>query len=340
MRDNQPCQKGDVLAFIQSSVDVNAMLDLEKKLTQNIAEVSATGALGDLQPFYSSLLKAQAALSIFHHTASFDKQIEQLNRQLKTYHTLNKSLAAQQQIATQELQLAMEKFKTDSILYTQKVTAAMDFNQSKAVLLQQKRTTMAIETTRISNELQVNQIQKQISDLNIQKEEQSQILSLSLTNAATELYGQIEKWKETYLFIATGTGRIAYLGFFETDAFVESNRPLFSIVPNEGKMMARAELPIRGSGRVKVGQNVNIRLENYPFEQFGMVRGTLHSISEIPNEEKYYVSIELPDNLYTSQRKTLTFKQQLSGTTEIITEDLRLLERFFHQFRKLLVPVK
>jgi len=99
--------------------------------------------------------------------------------------------------------------------------------------------------------------------------------------------------------------------------------------------MARAELPIFSSGKVKVGQQVNIRLENYPFEQFGLLRGSITSISEIPNENKYFVTIELPQKLITSQNKAIAFKQQLTGTTEIITEDLRLLERFFYQFRRL-----
>jgi hypothetical protein len=65
------------------------------------------------------------------------------------------------------------------------------------------------------------------------------------------------------------------------------------------------------------------------------LRGTVQSVSEVPNEQKYYVVIELPSQLVTSQKQVITFKQQLSGTTEIITEDLRLLERFFYQFRRL-----
>ena len=88
---------------------------------------------------------------------------------------------------------------------------------------------------------------------------------------------------------------------------------------------------------MKEGQGVNIRLENYPFEQFGLLHGKISSISVMPGEDKYWVTIELPEHLVTNQNKTLAFKQQLSGTTEIITEDLRLLERFFYQFRKLVL---
>lgn len=211
----------------------------------------------------------------------------------------------------------------------------MDFNQAKTAWLQQQRAFRTIETNLISNELQVNQIQKQINDLELQKTEQQQKLELNFANATHELIAQIRKWKETYLITSTGSGRVAYLGFLENEMFTDAGKPLFSIIPNGGALTARAELPVFGSGKVKVGQQVNIRLENYPFEQFGLLRGVITSISEIPNEKKYLVTIKLPETLITSQNKIINFTQQLSGTTEIITDDLRLLERLFYQLRKL-----
>ena len=53
-----------------------------------------------------------------------------------------------------------------------------------------------------------------------------------------------------------------------------------------------------------------------------------HTIS-VGELNEILVTIELPAQLITSQNKTINFTQQLTGTTEIITEDLRSLERFF-----------
>jgi len=39
--------------------------------------------------------------------------------------------------------------------------------------------------------------------------------------------------------------------------------------------------------------------------------------------------------LVTSYNKEIPFKQEMRGTAEIITEDLRLIERFFYQFKEL-----
>ncbi len=333
--DNAACKAGDVVAVIQSNTNLQAVLELEPQIIAN-APVSLSSSVGELQPYLSAFTQAQVNFTVFTETASFDKQIEQLTKQLATYKKLNKALLAQQQLAKQELQLALQKFKTDSILFEQKVTAALDFNTAKTAWLQQQRNVRNLETGLINNELQAGQLEQQITTLELQKEEQAQKLTLHVANTRQELLSQLARWKEIYLLTAPIAGQVAYLGFLENDLNVETGKPIFSIIPDKGVLMARAELPLQGSGKVKAGQQVNIRLANYPYEQFGLLRGTVQSVSEIPSEAKYFVNIALPPDLITSQKRIIPFKQQLSGTTEIITEELRLLERFFYEFRRLI----
>jgi hypothetical protein len=66
-----------------------------------------------------------------------------------------------------------------------------------------------------------------------------------------------------------------------------------------------------------------------------MLRGQIESISDVPEKEKYTVLISLPEGMISTYNKHLTFRPQLQGETEIITEDLRVLERVFYEFRKL-----
>lgn len=214
----------------------------------------------------------------------------------------------------------------------------MDFNIARTSWLQQQRNSRNAEMALLNNEIQINSLEKQIGDLEIQKKEQEQKLELDKKQTQQLALAQIAKWKENFLFISPISGRLSYLGFLEEGGHLEAGRSIFSIVPGGGQLVARAELPLHGSGKVKEGQSVNIRLENYPFEQFGLLRGTVASISAMPDQDKYWMIISLPDQLMTSQKKLLPFKQQLTGTTEVITEDLRLLERFFYQFRRLVRP--
>jgi hypothetical protein len=326
----------EVFGYIQSTTSWKAVLALEDAIIKDVRYEHSYGPLGELEPAWSRLITETAALKNFEEAQVFDKQILQLKKQEATYTRLGVSLQEQNELAKQELALAKERFKTDSVLYVQQVTAAMDFNQAKTTLLQQMRASKNAEMALLNNELQLNQLAKQINDLELQKAEQEQRLTLAAENARKELLAHILKWKQTYLLTATETGKVAWLGIMENDKFIEAGKPVATIIPKTGSLTARADLPIRGSGKVKAGQRVNIKLENYPFEEYGSITGKIISISEVPAEDKYFVTVELPEGLKTNLSQTLPFKQQLAGTTEIITEDLRLLERVVYQFRRLL----
>ncbi|MDN5811240.1 MAG: HlyD family efflux transporter periplasmic adaptor subunit, partial [Tetragenococcus koreensis] len=90
-------------------------------------------------------------------------------------------------------------------------------------------------------------------------------------------------------------------------------------------------------GKIKIGQKVNVSLNNYPDTEFGTLRGTVQHISALPDKDRrYLIDVQLPKKLTTSYNKEIEFKQEMAGSAEIITEDLRLIERFFYQFREIL----
>lgn len=102
-------------------------------------------------------------------------------------------------------------------------------------------------------------------------------------------------------------------------------------------LIAKLKSPAQNSGKIKTGQIVNIRLENYPDTEFGILKGIVKSISLIPDKEGLYlIDVELPQILITSYNIEIDFKQEMRGTAEIVTEDLRLIERFFYQFKEVL----
>ena len=49
----------------------------------------------------------------------------------------------------------------------------------------------------------------------------------------------------------------------------------------------------------------------------------------------YLIDVELPQELITTYNKTIDFRQEMKGTADIVTEDLRLIERFFYQLRNI-----
>ena len=116
---------------------------------------------------------------------------------------------------------------------------------------------------------------------------------------------------------------------------VSAGDHICSIIPDHtGGYVARLKAPEANSGKITKGQKVNIKLFNYPVTEYGHISGRISSISTLPSPEGFYwVEVILTNELQTSYNIEIPFKLEMSGTAEIITEDLRLCERFFYRLK-------
>jgi HlyD family secretion protein len=114
---------------------------------------------------------------------------------------------------------------------------------------------------------------------------------------------------------------------------------MFAIIPsNENGYVGKVKAVVQNSGKIKIGQTVNIRLANYPDREFGILKGKVKSMSLTPDKDgNLLLNISLPNGLNTSFKKEIQFQQEMSGTADIITEDLRLIERLLYQFRSVFI---
>ncbi len=109
-----------------------------------------------------------------------------------------------------------------------------------------------------------------------------------------------------------------------------------AIVPVHGKdIIGSLQIPTHGFGKVKQGQEVIIRLNNYPYMEFGVLKGFIKNISTIPNKDFYYAEVDSLDGMTTTYGIEIECSQSLSGTAEIITEDTRLLYRLIRPVKSL-----
>ena len=148
------------------------------------------------------------------------------------------------------------------------------------------------------------------------------------------LKAQINLWKNTYLLISPIQGVVSFTKFWSANQSVIKDEPVVSIVPLEpGNFLGRINLKMQRSGKVKSGMLVNIKLSGYPYLEYGIVRGIVKSKSLVPSGDAYVIDIALPNGLTTLYGKPLDFTQNMQGTAEIITEDIRLLQKIVNPFR-------
>lgn len=166
-------------------------------------------------------------------------------------------------------------------------------------------------------------------------------MRLDLLASYHELSDQLKKWEQTYVFKSPFDGRVEFLSFWADGQFVQAGEDVFGIVPKENVVLGQMLLPAVGAGKVEIGSVVSIKLEDYPYAEFGSIMGRVKSMSLITNEHKteqstvntYLVLVEMPDGLITNYGDKLDFKYEIGGLADIIVKDRRLIERLFDNIK-------
>lgn len=234
-------------------------------------------------------------------------------------------------------------FRKDSTLFSKNITAKADIERSIIAKANSELDYKAIDKEINNTSYQINATQNQAQVIAIEKATKEREMIINMFNSYYDLIDAIKKWEQTYVFVAPIDGKVDFLSFIKNNDFIQSGQELFKIIPNKNRIIGQVNLPEVGSGKVKVGQNVIIKLDNYPYNEYGSVKGKVTRISLATNQQtlsdnqnkinSYLVDISLPFGLKTNYGMELNFHAEAKGSAEIITEDRRLIERFFDNLR-------
>ena len=340
-------RQGQLLALIDNTAKIEDMLLLRERMEywrEQEYDAAVGGMLfderylqlGEIQGAYTSFM------SVLHDYCTFLKQdyyhwkVESSKKQLADRKNYLRLAQNQYELSSMEEQLSKRIYRRDSILFYRNTVAEAEYDESKRIYLQymQGRESMRMSLSQI--EIQIEQGKENLLDIRHQALTEEQKYRVTLKNVIEQLLAGIKSWEQNYLLVAPFNGYLTYMCVWSRNQNVISGESIFVIAPQrESQPVGKALLPIQGSGKVKVGQTVNIRLDNYPDMEFGYVLGRIHSVSPVPTEKgMYVVDIELPAGLVTNYGKRLPLTRELKGDAEIVTEDMRLIERILSPLRK------
>jgi HlyD family secretion protein len=176
-----------------------------------------------------------------------------------------------------------------------------------------------------------------MTDLQLQQEKEKNRLLIELSASYRNLKAQTDIWENRYLLIAPVSGKCIFTQYRSINQNITVGESVLSIIPiDTDKIIGRMLLPIQGAGKVKKNQRVNIRLENFPYMEFGQLEGKISKIAEMPDKKGfYYIEVQFPNGMITSYGKQVPFSQNIHGQAEIITKNIRLLYRIIQPIRSL-----
>lgn len=294
--------------------------------------------LGDIEASYALFensyiqYKLNSKLQPFSNEALANRySISELSSRLN-------SLKAQRDINKTELDFKLKDLERSKSLFEKGIISSQDYDNKQLEIAQAQRNYKNYETSISQIREAINNAQKNSKGTEINREKEEMILLKNVIQTFNQLKKNIKDWENRYVLKSNINGKVSFLNVWNENQTVNQGDLVFTIIPsNNSSFIAKLRSPAQNSGKIKVGQTVNIKLESYPEAEFGTLQGTISSISLTPNQDgQYLIDVNLPKTLTTSYNKTLIFKQEMKGVAEIITEDLRLIERFFYQFKNVL----
>jgi multidrug resistance efflux pump len=346
--NNQLVKKGDVLLVIDNPADYKAILKIDStiKLIESnsvndtslqLAVGNDWGEIGELTPAFLQFLKSYGDYKIFNELNPQLQEITIIDRELLEYQVLQGKYQNQENIYKEEFSLIEKDYNRYKTLFESQSISAQEFENKNREYLSSKRNYENVKITNINNKLTINNLEKNKLQLQMQAYQEKEKHLQELNQSIKSLKSQIETWEQTYLIKAPIDGKVSLFNFWTKNQNIKQGDEVLSIVPTEKQeVIAKLSLPVQNSGKLKQGQVVNIKLNNYQFQEYGMLKGYVKNISLMPKDQNYSIEVSLPDALTTSYHKELEYKQEMQGTADVITEDLSVFDRVFYQFRKIL----
>lgn len=348
VKNNQIVKSGDYLAVIQNPASVEDVICLKKYMSDYLNNKDSVMELPDkdlklgvLQTSYSNLYQALFEYKKYKEYKYSINKINMIKEQYKSLSAYSINLKNQKNIVSDQMNLTSKEFLRDSVLYEKGLISLENFEQSKKQSLSGKLELENMNSMLNNVNMQLAQLQESLIDSENTFRETENKYIVGINNLITQLFAEIQSWEINYVLIAPIDGKLTFNNYWSKNQNVITGEEIFNIIPNDnGILLAKAYVPVTRSGKIKVGQRVNIRLENFPDTEFGIVKGVVENISKVPSitaEGSYYYTAEiaLPNGLVTSYKKELPYYPEMNGNAEIVTNDLSLLARILLPIRKI-----
>lgn len=299
----------------------------------------------------AQLGEIESAYAVFQK----DYQAQQLNKNLQPFEVENRAqnseniqikerleiLQQQKVINESELQLQKNEVNRFETLFNKGIVSTQEMEAKKLNYLQAQKNYRSLlsSISQLRSSLIDNTKSSQSSHINSTKEEVN--LGRNMAQSFYQLKKVIKDWELNYALKSSISGVITFLQVWTENQTINSGDNVFSIIPDaRNGFVGKVKAPALNSGKIKVGQKVNIRLANFPDREFGVLYGKIQNISLVPDKDgNLLLDVALPNGLETSYKKQIIFQQEMKGSAEIVTEDLRLLERILYQFKNIFEQV-
>jgi len=337
VKQNDNVVAGQPLAYIESTADHVQVINLLAKLRElqktirpdnpaiiHFLDHTDEAQLGELQgsyqTFYQEYLSYKSSVEngfYVRKRAYLDKDLADLNKQ-------EQQLNAQKTIQQRDYTLAEQDFHIYQKLVQQKASTPSELRDQESKYLAKKSQLVQTDASLVTANTNYVAKQKEILELDNQIDQEK----FKFLQALNSLVSQAEDWKSKYVLTASQTGRLQFASIVQENDVLNPNQEVFYINPGDEQFFGEMMIPQMSMGKVKEGQQVLIKLRSYPFEEYGMLKGRIKYISDVPYKDSVFLSrVDFKVRKTSDMKRPIHLKQGMIADAEIVTQDATILQR-------------
>lgn len=194
------------------------------------------------------------------------------------------------------LRLAQDTYDAGRSLHERQLFSTLQLRQREEAVISARQSLATIQRERQRNTEALDRLDAEEGQLRAQRDETS--ASVAVTHAQLEQRHAEHLVEHGTVLVAGKTGRIVALQA-RAGATVQPGRALAIILPPGATLQAEIWAPSRAAGFIQVGDRVRLMYDAFPYQKFGVGRGTVASIAGAPTDPAdLSVPIETREALY------------------------------------------
>lgn len=334
VKDGTAVDKNTDIAYLESVADHHQVLHLLDKMKQvrsstiELADlkdiVTPTELeLGEVQNSYQNFYLAYLNYVAINKEGIYQKRKNFIQNEVKYINEQNQRIQQSFDLQKRELALAEEEYAKYQILAEKKVISQLELQQKEALLLAKRQSIPQTENTIIGNQSSRLSKDKEMSEINNQMFEEEKKFYQSLNTFISDA----ENWKKQYVISSPAKGTLIYGDFLQENQLIKMGEELFYVNANKDDYYGEILIPQSKSSKVKVGQEVLIKVQSYPYQEYGYLRGRIDYISDIPIRDSVFFSkVSLSRN---EKDSVIKLKPGILADADIITENQSIIKRIW-----------
>ncbi|MEO1258171.1 MAG: HlyD family efflux transporter periplasmic adaptor subunit [Bacteroidota bacterium] len=353
VKEGDLVSKNELIAIFETDADVDDILELENDLDQLFTmDVDAIRAFipnrnleldQQLNVQYEDFISSLEFVPLSGGNPIDQEAVNSVRSEIKQIEYSNNRLKDAINSANAEIKSIEELLNNTRDVYEKNPSQEQLSNKLFSYAAQIKNLESEIAQYRSEiekNNERIKNKNSQILQMRSSQESGTEERIYELRKNINSLRKSIGNWKENNLVYAPADGKVSFYANLELKNRFKKGEELVAIIPisEQTQYIGLVNIPVEGSGRVKEGQEVNLKFHRYPYIEFGAVKGTVTKIYPLAKGDAYTVDVALDNGLITNQGRALDYFQQMEGEAEIITEERlfvsRLFDKFLENFRK------